>query len=839
MATQPNNGPVSPFDTDSSLHSYTVDIGGGRTVTIEGPAGATAEQLQQVIQSNPDLASSAVSPLADGAGQSEAPDQTQGGFADELPPQPLSKLSPQDEAQYQALLHTGTADQIRSFLAERAYSPEWDISGFTKARDKAIASGHPDAVNYAVTYALPKVETTTGGALGRGALDAGTLGFADELHGAAKGAAAALSGGNFSDAYNETVDQDRALAAGDEENHTAARLAGQLLAGIVLPAGAERAGIASALEATGLAAGKAALREGLSLPEARAIASRAVARRVIAEGAGYGAAYGTGEADGGPGKRLLGAATGAASGAVGAGLASAAGKGIGSALAKRAASKAASGEGARQFADAAERQGIDYLAADRPDALPSQWATSLTNLTLGGIPLTEAAQKTVATAKAARDRIAQGLGFVRDATGAGEAAQAGARKWMDATQGRASKLYDAIPIPNERLALLSGTKQALGDLTTGLKSNAELSKLISDKRLQGYADAIEGRTEQIPTGILDAAGNPITKPVQRGGALSWEDLKKFRTYVGELAGKPSMQSDTSQQALQRLYGALSQDMKATATQQGGGAVTAFNRANTYWRGRQARIDSVVTPILGKNLDQSGEQALKRIQQWAKADTGDFVKTAKLFRSLPQEEADSVRASIVSRLGRVSKGRQDETGDVFSPSDFVTHWNDLDSKAKSVLFPGELRKDLDDIVKVASGMKASGKYANTSKTGIAIGATGTIGSLVSNPVLGALGVVGQIGAGKLLGNPRFAKWLAGLAKKPNPSATMAHIQRLSAIARSEPAIANDILNLQERLAGAFASTPAQVAANEPGNSLGEADRSNAIGAGQQDQQEFRP
>jgi hypothetical protein len=40
----------------------------------------------------------------------------------------------------------------------------------------------------------------------------------------------------------------------------------------------------------------------------------------------------------------------------------------------------------QDFAQAADRQGIDYMAADLPKATKSKFATSLSALTLGGIP---------------------------------------------------------------------------------------------------------------------------------------------------------------------------------------------------------------------------------------------------------------------------------------------------------------------------------------------------------------------------------------------------------------------------------------------------------------------
>lgn len=462
-----------------------------------------------------------------------------------------------------------------------------------------------------------------------------------------------------------------------------------------------------------------------------------------------------------------------------------------------------------------ERQNVPALAAD-VGGVGARMATGAANTTLGGIPIHEAAQASIAAARAARDRIAAGIGNVAgDATAAGNAAQAGAKSFMESTQQTAKKLYNAIPIAADRDAVLTNSKQALADLTAGMKSNPELSSVISDPRMQRIASAIQGKIVQVPTGVLDSAGNPIMRDVQQGGALSWQDLKDFRSYIGEKAGAPALQSDTPQANLKALYGALSEDMKATAQAEGPKAYAAFNRANNYWRARQSRIENVVTPILGKDLAKTPEAAFRQIESWA-GDKGSFVRTAQALRTMPQEEADSVRATIFAKLGNASAGNQNAAADVFSPSTFLTQWNKLPERTRNVLFPGkEYQKDISDILAITEAQKGATQFANSSKTATAMHIAGNLATLVMNPVAGIASMGGQFGVGKLLASPSFARWLASSAKKPNPAAQLAHINRLTKIAAANPVIANDVLALQERLAQAFTG-PQPIAAQGAGS-----------------------
>src|SRR3546814_473661 len=103
-------------------------------------------------------------------------------------------------------------------------------------------------------------------------------------------------------------------------------------------------------------------------------------------------------------------------------------------------------QAAQDFVEAADRQGIDYMAADVPGAYKSKFATGVTGMTLGGVPLKVAAGKIVDKAKAAKDRIAGNVGNAGDNAATGQSTQRGMEAWERRTEGRGGQLFDAIPI---------------------------------------------------------------------------------------------------------------------------------------------------------------------------------------------------------------------------------------------------------------------------------------------------------------------------------------------------------------------------------------------------------
>lgn len=708
---------------------YTVDIGDGKVADIEGPEGATAEQLRSAYQEH--------APVDDGG----------------------SRITSQ--------------------------GLEVDINGATV--DPNLPEMQPEADGGLVSDAL------TG--LGRGGRDVmNAVGSAADLITLPITALMKLGGANI-ESYRGMTDK----LANDIGLPTSDTGVQKLISALNEGAGVglATAGVGGALAGAG----------GITGSIGETLAATPVAD-MVSNAVGAGGANIAEQNGAGPiGQTFAGMAGGAAGAGAALGL---------PAAARRVAHSTESNDLLKAF----ERQQVTPMA-DQVGGVGSRMASGVSRMTLGGIPLAEAAEKSITTARSARDRIAARIGRITDDTGAGQAAQKGAKSFISSTLERAGRLYDAIPISSGKLSSLSSTRAALSDMTEGMKSNPELSAMVAENpRLKGYLDALSPKDVLVDQ-TLPGGGKAQPLAAKKGGELSWEDLKRFRSIIGEIAGQPTLADDTSQASMRKLYAALSEDMRTTAAADGPASLAKFERANTFFRARQSRIDNTLSAVLGNDFAKSPEDAYKLIERWSR-DGGDSARLAQTLRSMPSDEASTVRATVLSRLGNVPAGRQDLSGNVYSPADFATQWNKLDDRAKAVLFPGkEYRSDLSDIVKIADAMKRSTEFANTSRTALAGNGIGLATMALAGSPLSAGGIAAsQFGIGKLLASPRFARWLASSPKKPPGPATLAHINRLTAIATAEPVIANEVLRLQERLASAFTNSPQRIAAEEPGNGTGE-------------------
>lgn len=588
----------------------------------------------------------------------------------------------------------------------------------------------------------------------------GILPWSDEIMGLRGGIASMLSGEGFTKGYQDERDIERAAVRMSEAEHGPIP---KIVGSVMTPAGL--------------------------------LSKGNLARDAMAMGALYGAGEGEGLADT-VGKTLTGGALGYGAGkAIDAAAPVIANSAVGQRVSQALSNR---GQQARaKFAEAAERQDIDYMMADAPGGFGAKMATGISGMTLGGIPLKQAAQKILDKAGQAKERIAAKIGRVGDDVATGQGIARGVNAWESQTQRRASEFFDRIPIDKDTPVDLSNTRSALGDLNNPTASNEELSALLRDPKMVKYQQALES------------------------GNLSWADTKAFRSRIGEQAGRPAFQQDASKDSLDALYGALTRDIEAAANAHSPQAREAFLRANRYWRGRETRREDVLSQLVGKDRNMSAEATTQQIERWAKAKGGDFNKLARAVRSLPDDEANATRAYILDRLGATTRTKMDgTTEEAFSPSVFMQQWGKISPRAKAVLFQGDHRKALDDLETVFSGMRASNIFGNPSGTGYTTwGAANATLAGLNFPAF-VMSAVGQVGAGALLASPRLAKWIVGMAKKPNPSAQLAHVNQLTAIARSEPVIANDIFTLQERLAAEFSRSPGSLAAQYTSDGRGE-------------------
>jgi hypothetical protein len=684
-----------------------------------------------------------------------------------------SRLAPEDEARVTQLLRAGDVDGASALAHSRGFAiPNVEDIRQGIAKGRTIGDGGQ--------YLLPKAEDQgAGAAFQNGVSQGASLGTSDEIHGFLEGVGALVQGNSYTDAYNRTVDQDRAQLGADRENHAIASGVGELVGGAVLPLGLEKSGLTATMDAVALSAGKAALREGVPMAEARLIAARAVRKRLATEGAAYGAAYGAGSAEGGPGERLLGATQGAAAGAIGGFVAGQAGR-----LLSRGAERAAQASPQREMLAAADRIGIGdaVLPADVGGPVTRSATAVAAQTPLGALPIVRAADNLNARGAAVLQSKASAIGDVAaDVEGLGTAAIEGAQKYVSSAKRLGGRLYDVAV-------------EKAGNVAVDLQSARDtLDQQIA--RLKAVPGGGTGLEE------AQALRLEMDKPFSVQGVRDW----RTENFID-----PKFRNTPVEGRMKAVVNAASRDVESALRASGrNDAADAYAAADDHWRGMLANIKRNIEPIVGPlGKLKSAEGVAGALNSAAKnngARLGSFV------HSLPDEQRKIVGATILSPLGRDKHG-------AFTISQFASDWDKLSPIAKRQTFDGETRAALDDLAIVGIQAKRAMAYGNHSNTGRAVIGDKVAGSLATGSSL-ALGVktlglalAGQYGVGRLLASPRFARWLARAPRNNSP----AYVARLSRIARAEPAIATDVLALQQRLVDMTSDMVTRVAAQEGGN-----------------------
>jgi len=260
--------------------------------------------------------------------------------------------------------------------------------------------------------------------------------------------------------------------------------------------------------------------------------------------------------------------------------------------------------------------------------------------------------------------------------------------------------------------------------------------------------------------------------------VDYQTLKSLRSSIGQKIGNNELISDIPRAELKRVYGALTQDIKAAAANSSPEALKAFERANAYTRTGHERIDDYLERIVSK-VDTD-----KIFNAVAKG--GEGTKTINAVkRSLKPEEWEVVASNVVRKMGRANSGAQNAEGDAFSVDKFVTDWDKL-GPARKALFSGSPKldsyhDDLAKIARIASTVKTAGKqganYSGTAQAAsrIAAGTGLATGVMSASPTLLSLtaGSIAMNNAGaRLMTNPNFVKWLAQTARVPAENSSAA-------------------------------------------------------------------
>ena len=449
----------------------------------------------------------------------------------------------------------------------------------------------------------------------------------------------------------------------------------------------------------------------------------------------------------------------------------------------------AAGSAPNALAQAAGRQRVDLLPADAGGPIARAVTTGTRASPLSVAPVTAAAERQQQQFGDAVRRTAASQGEVLDTQAAGETVQAGAREFSKETAARGGRLYDRAAEQARGVRAIKPTRtvQAVDEAIARMRDNPAAAP--------GDIASLEAFRDNIANGV------------------SIQGLRDARTTLSQGVYDGKLRSGADQAMWKGILGNVADDIDAGLRSVGRGeAANTFRAADKFWKQRVETIDQTLAPIVGKDGQKGGEQVLQAIESMARGQGGGNMRLNRLLSALPEAEAGNVRATLIDRLGRSTPGAQDAQGQAFSASTFLTNWNRMTPQAKASMFPDKgARANLNDLATIAEQTKRSQAMANTSNTGVAIGANAALatGGAVTNLPATLVSAGSIYLTGKLMASPQFARILARTSKMPPAAANRTFREQLGVLSTRQPGLAGDI----EALTRAVNDNPASSLAAE--------------------------
>lgn len=309
--------------------------------------------------------------------------------------------------------------------------------------------------------------------------------------------------------------------------------------------------------------------------------------------------------------------------------------------------------------------------------------------------------------------------------------------------------------------------------------NNTLGKL---KSILNPVEGAEVTSKELQNPFIQKIYTTITKDIKKNnGRMSYEGIKNIRSEIGNRLSDVQLIGSKEKGLLKQLYSSLSTDIEGNVLAVGGSkASQALAKANKVYIEGTKKIEDFLQPIYKK---ANPDTLVRELMAGAREGS---TRLSVLNESLKPSQYKVLVSSIIDRMGRISPGQgmasevgEDVAGQIgrFSSETFLTNWNKLAPAAKEVLFNGRgypktMIKDMNELVKVASVIRESGKtFRNPSGTadrlaGIGIGIGGAAGVVTGNPMFLAAMPLVMFGANvtaKLLTNQRFVSWAAQATK----------------------------------------------------------------------------
>lgn len=223
--------------------------------------------------------------------------------------------------------------------------------------------------------------------------------------------------------------------------------------------------------------------------------------------------------------------------------------------------------------------------------------------------------------------VADTLGTAKTPQELGDSLQAAGRDWLQNFKSSTGDLWNQFRtmVPSDQPTKVTALKGVLDDVLGQFEGAPKTAQVLQPSMAGRLRSAVEADTAPPTaptartTGVLDANGQPVVvqptvtelaaykDALAKSGTLPWQAVQSMRSRLGEMIENPNTAPDMSQTAIRRLYGALTDDMKAGAADVSPDALSAFHRANAATAAGHDLLEKHLNGVLNAPTPEAAAQ----------------------------------------------------------------------------------------------------------------------------------------------------------------------------------------------------------------------------------------
>ncbi len=219
------------------------------------------------------------------------------------------------------------------------------------------------------------------------------------------------------------------------------------------------------------------------------------------------------------------------------------------------------------------------------------------------------------------------LGSAASPTDVGIKLQREASGWVNQFKDRSKELWNDFrgTVPSETPTKTANFSAAINDVLREFPDAPNLASALQPPMAGKLRGALSADTAppSAPaarvSSLVDETGFPITvgpseaemasylDAVRKSGTLPWQAVQSIRSRLGEMLEGAQPIEGMSLSAVKRLYGALTEDMKAGAAAVSPEAVSKFHAANAATAAGHDLLDKFITPVIQAQTPEQAAQ----------------------------------------------------------------------------------------------------------------------------------------------------------------------------------------------------------------------------------------